>query len=148
RAGDSRRRERGARRLALSRKRRLPGHRDPPADCARRHGAATPYLLRRPSGRRDRPARRLDPRANLAMCAFVVTGSGPESGTPFVTAGLTPPLRRRGRHVGALKPVASGFDPAKAAASDPGILVAALGEMPTPAAFDLIAPWRFHAPLS
>ncbi|HWE75456.1 MAG TPA: dethiobiotin synthase [Stellaceae bacterium] len=82
------------------------------------------------------------------MSAFFVTGSGTEIGKTFVTAALIRDLRRRGRHVAALKPVASGFDPEKAAASDPGILLAALGEMPTPAAFDLIAPWRFHAPLS
>jgi dethiobiotin synthetase len=82
------------------------------------------------------------------MSAFFVTGSGTEIGKTFVTAALIHELRRRGRHVAALKPVASGFDPAQAAASDPGVLLAALGEMPTPAAFDLIAPWRFHAPLS
>ena len=82
------------------------------------------------------------------MSAFFVTGSGTEIGKTFVTAGLIHELHRRGRHVGALKPVASGFDPLQAAASDPGVLLAALGEMPTPAAFDLIAPWRFHAPLS
>lgn len=82
------------------------------------------------------------------MSAFFVTGSGTEIGKTFVTVALIHELRRRHRHVAALKPVASGFDPAKAAASDPGILLAALGEMPTPAAFDLIAPWRFHAPLS
>jgi dethiobiotin synthetase len=82
------------------------------------------------------------------MSAFFVTGSGTEIGKTFVTAALIHALRRRGRHVAALKPVASGFNPAQAAASDPGVLLAALGEMPTPAAFDLIAPWRFHAPLS
>jgi dethiobiotin synthetase len=82
------------------------------------------------------------------MSAFFITGSGTEIGKTFVAAALIHALRRRGRPIAALKPVASGFDPAKAAASDPGILLAALGEMPTPAAFDLIAPWRFHAPLS
>ncbi|HEY1503013.1 MAG TPA: dethiobiotin synthase [Stellaceae bacterium] len=82
------------------------------------------------------------------MSAFFVTGSGTDIGKTFVAAALIHEMRRRGRLVTALKPVASGFDPARAAASDPGILLAALGEMPTPAAFDLIAPWRFHASLS
>ena len=82
------------------------------------------------------------------MSAYFVTGSGTEIGKTFVTAALIHELRRRGRHVAALKPIASGFDPAKAAASDPGILLSALGATPTPAAFDHIAPWRFHAPLS
>jgi dethiobiotin synthetase len=47
-----------------------------------------------------------------------------------------------------LKPVASGFDQAQAEASDPGALLAALGETATSAALDRIAPWRFRAPLS
>jgi dethiobiotin synthetase len=82
------------------------------------------------------------------MSAFFITGSGTEIGKTFVTAALIHAYRRRSRPIAALKPVASGFDPAQAATSDPGILLAALGELPTPAAFDLIAPWRFHAPLS
>lgn len=82
------------------------------------------------------------------MSAFFVTGSGTEIGKTFVTAALIHELRRRGRHVTALKPVASGFNPTKAGASDPGILLSALGAAPTPVAFDHIAPWRFHAPLS
>ena len=82
------------------------------------------------------------------MSAFFVTGSGTEIGKTFVTAALIHELRRRGSHVAALKPVASGFDPAQAAASDAGVLLAALGALATPAAFDHIAPWRFDAALS
>jgi len=82
------------------------------------------------------------------MSAFFVTGSGTEIGKTFVTAALIHELRRRACHVAALKPVASGFDPAQAAASDAGNLLAALGALATPAAFDHIAPWRFHAALS
>jgi dethiobiotin synthetase len=82
------------------------------------------------------------------MSAFFVTGSGTEIGKTFVTTALIHELRRRGRSVGALKPVVSGFDPAQVKVSDPGILLAALGDMPTQAALDIIAPWRFHAPLS
>jgi dethiobiotin synthetase len=82
------------------------------------------------------------------MTAFFVTGSGTDIGKTFVTAALLHEFRRRGRRVAALKPVASGFDPAQAAASDPGILLAALGHHPTATALDRIAPWRFRAPLS
>jgi dethiobiotin synthetase len=82
------------------------------------------------------------------MSAFFVTGSGTEIGKTFVTAALIHELRRRGRGVAALKPVASGFDPAHPEKSDPGVLLAALGEPPTAEALDRIAPWRFQAPLS
>jgi dethiobiotin synthetase len=82
------------------------------------------------------------------MSAFFVTGSGTEIGKTFVTAALIHELRRRGRAVAALKSVASGFDPGRAEESDPGILLAALGESWSAQALDRIAPWRFHAPLS
>lgn len=82
------------------------------------------------------------------MSAVFVTGTGTDIGKTFVTAALIRELRRRGRTVDALKPVVSGFDPAQLAASDPGVLLAALGEAPTAAALDRIAPWRFAAPLS
>ena len=82
------------------------------------------------------------------MSAFFVSASGTEIGKTFVTAALVHEFRRRGRRVAALKPVASGFDPAQAAASDPGVLLTALGEKPTPPTLDRIAPWRFRAPLS
>ena len=82
------------------------------------------------------------------MTAFFVTGSGTDIGKTFVTAAIIHELRRRGRRSTALKPVASGFDPTQVAASDPGILLAALGHHPTTAALDRIAPWRFRAPLS
>lgn len=82
------------------------------------------------------------------MSAFFVTGSGTEIGKTFVTAALIGEQRRRGRAVAALKPVASGFDPAQAEDSDPAVLLAALGEPLTREALDRIAPWRFRAPLS
>jgi dethiobiotin synthetase len=82
------------------------------------------------------------------MSAFFITGSGTEIGKTFVTAALIHELRRRGRPVAALKPVASGFDPARPEDSDPGALLTALGEQPTIEALDRIAPWRFRAPLS
>jgi dethiobiotin synthetase len=82
------------------------------------------------------------------MSAFFITGTGTEIGKTFVTAALIRELRRRGRPVAALKPVASGFDPAQAAASDPGVLLAALGEPLSAETLNRIAPWRFRAPLS
>jgi dethiobiotin synthetase len=82
------------------------------------------------------------------MSAFFVTGSGTEIGKTFVTAALIHSLRRLGRPVAALKPVASGFDPAHPEDSDPGALLAALGEPMSTQTLDRIAPWRFRAPLS
>jgi dethiobiotin synthetase len=82
------------------------------------------------------------------MTAAFVTGTGTDIGKTFVTAALIREFRRRGRNVTALKPVASGFDPARAAESDPGVLLAALDEAPTSEALDRIAPWRLKAPLS
>lgn len=82
------------------------------------------------------------------MSAFFVTGAGTDVGKTFVAAGLIRALRSRGRKVRALKPVASGFDPANAPASDPGQLLAALGQAVTADAVAAICPWRFAAPLS
>lgn len=82
------------------------------------------------------------------MTAAFVTGTGTEIGKTFVTAALIHEFRRRGRKVTALKPVASGFDPARVGDSDPGILLAALGETSTRETLDRIAPWRLAAPLS
>jgi dethiobiotin synthetase len=82
------------------------------------------------------------------MTALFVTGAGTDIGKTFVAVALIHELRRRRRKVAALKPVASGFDPARPADSDPGTLLAALGEPLTSQALDRIAPWRFRAPLS
>jgi dethiobiotin synthetase len=82
------------------------------------------------------------------MSAFFVTGSGTDVGKTFVASGLIGHWRDCGRVVEALKPVASGFDPAFATASDPGVLLTALGRCITPEAIERIAPWRFKAPLS
>ena len=82
------------------------------------------------------------------MSAFFVTASGTEIGKTFVTVALIHELRRRGRPVAALKLVASGFDPAHPEDTDPGALLAALGEPVSTQILDQIAPWRFRAPLS
>lgn len=79
--------------------------------------------------------------------ALFIAGTGTDIGKTFVGCGLLRALRRRGA-IRALKPVTSGFDPNHAAESDPGRLLAALGEPPTAAAIARISPWRFAAPLS
>jgi len=82
------------------------------------------------------------------MSAFFVTATGTDIGKTFVASGLIRHWRAAGRLVEALKPVATGFDPASAAASDAGVLLTALGRPVTPAEIDRISPWRFAAPLS
>lgn len=80
--------------------------------------------------------------------AYFITATGTDSGKTFVAEGLARELRARGRRVRALKPVMSGYDETRPAASDAGRLLAACDVAPTPAAVTDIAPWRFAAPLS
>ena len=82
------------------------------------------------------------------MSAYFVTATGTDIGKTFVTAGLIRTLRGQGKKVAALKPVVSGFAMEAAAASDPGVLLAALGEPLTEEALTRLSPWRFAAPLS
>src|SRR3974377_1374096 len=53
-----------------------------------------------------------------------------------------------GRTVEAIKPVVSGFDPERAAGSDPDILLQALGFPATLPNIERISPWRFRAAMS
>ena len=87
------------------------------------------------------------------MSTLFVTATGTEIGKTLVTAALCHELRAAGRPVRALKPVLSGYDPADLHESDPGVLLASLGEAVTAEAVSAdavaaIAPWRFAAPLS
>lgn len=82
------------------------------------------------------------------MTTIFVTASGTDVGKTFVTRRLVAELRAAKRRVQALKPVASGFDPAAVAASDTAALLEAQGLGATPANCDAISPWRFRAPLS
>ncbi len=82
------------------------------------------------------------------MSAYFITATGTDVGKTFVARGLIRSLRSRGRDVAALKPVMSGFEPAEAAGSDGGLLLAALGRAPTLEAIAAISPWRFAAPLA
>jgi dethiobiotin synthetase len=82
------------------------------------------------------------------MSAVFVSATGTDVGKTFVTCSLIAHLRTRGATVEAIKPVVSGFDPAALPASDPGLLLAALGREVTMAEAERISPWRFAAPLS
>lgn len=82
------------------------------------------------------------------MSAIFITATGTDIGKTFVAAGLIRHWRAADRTVDALKPVVTGFDPANAATSDPGLLLAALGRPITSIEIERIAPWRFTAPLS
>ena len=82
------------------------------------------------------------------MTAIFITGTGTEVGKTFVAASLIRHLRSMGRSVEAIKPVVSGFDPKQVVASDPGILLQALGFPTTLPNVERISPWHFRAPLS
>jgi dethiobiotin synthetase len=82
------------------------------------------------------------------MRAFFMTATGTDIGKTYIGCGLIRAWRGQGLKVGAFKPVLSGFDPAKAADSDAGQLLAALGQPVSPQALDAISPWRYAAPLS
>ncbi len=81
------------------------------------------------------------------VTALFITATGTEVGKTFVAASLIRYLRQMGHHVDAIKPIVSGFDPAQAGASDPGVLLTALGLPFSPEAIDRISPWRFRAAL-
>ena len=82
------------------------------------------------------------------MTAYFITATGTDVGKTFVASGLIRHWRAAGRQVDALKPVATGFDPASVETSDTGVLLAALGRSVTAAEIDRISPWRFARPLS
>jgi len=82
------------------------------------------------------------------MSGLFVSAAGTEIGKTFVSCALIHQLRAQHRKVQALKPVISGYDSNEAAASDSGLLLAALGEDPTPENVARISPWRFAMPLS
>lgn len=82
------------------------------------------------------------------MTAIFITATGTDIGKTFVAATLIRHFRRMGRRVDAIKPVVSGYDPDQAEASDPGVLLAALGLPLTPQEIDRISPWRFRAAMS
>jgi len=82
------------------------------------------------------------------VTAIFVTATGTDVGETFVVASLIHQLRQMGHAVEAIKPIVSGYDPAQAATSDPGVLISALNLPFSPESIDRISPWRFRAPLS
>jgi dethiobiotin synthetase len=82
------------------------------------------------------------------VTAIFITGTGTDVGKTFVGASLIRHLRQMGRSVDAIKPVVSGFDPGQPDASDPGILLQALGFPVTLQNIERISPWRFRAAIS
>jgi dethiobiotin synthetase len=82
------------------------------------------------------------------VSAIFITATGTDVGKTYVAASLIRHLRGMGRLVDAIKPVVSGYDPENAAASDPGVLLHALGLPVTEQEVDRISPWRFSAALS
>ncbi|HXX04398.1 MAG TPA: dethiobiotin synthase [Xanthobacteraceae bacterium] len=82
------------------------------------------------------------------MTAIFITATGTDVGKTFVVAALVRHFRQMGRAVDAIKPVVSGYDVAQAGASDPGILIAALGLPFSPETIERISPWRFRAALT
>ncbi len=79
------------------------------------------------------------------MTAIFITATGTDVGKTFVVASLIRLLRQMGRSVDAIKPIVSGYDATLAAASDPGVLIGALGLPLSPEAVDHVSPWRFRA---
>jgi dethiobiotin synthetase len=82
------------------------------------------------------------------VSAIFITGTGTEVGKTFVAASLIRHLRQMGRSVEAIKPVVSGFDSDHPAASDPAILLNALGFPATLPNIERVSPWRFRAAMS
>ncbi len=81
------------------------------------------------------------------MTAIFITATGADVGTTLVVAALVRHLRQVGRPVDAIKPVATGYDPAQAAMSETGTLVSALGLPFTPESIERLSPWRLRAAL-
>ena len=151
RAGDRRRGGSGARGVGNAGRRRLPGGGHPAADRTRRHGAAALCFHGAASGRRDRAP--CGNRANARywapfVSAIFITATGTDVGKTYVAASLIRHLRQLGHSVDAIKPIVSGFDPAQAATSDPGILLEALGLPVTADEIERTSPWRFRDPVS
>lgn len=82
------------------------------------------------------------------MSAIFISGTGTDVGKTFVGCGLIAEIKRRRRTIAAFKPLVSGFNPEQPQASDPGALLAALGESVSSMALDRIAPWRYRAALA
>lgn len=82
------------------------------------------------------------------MSAYFITGAGTEIGKTHIAAGMIRNWRDRGIPARALKPVATGYQPAMSPHSDAGILLRAMGMQTSDAMVATICPWRFPDPIS
>ena len=82
------------------------------------------------------------------MSKIFITASGTEVGKTFVTRALINQLRKNGRSVHALKPIATGFKSEDNKLSDTKLLLHALGLDADVQGIDNITPWRFREALS
>jgi dethiobiotin synthetase len=82
------------------------------------------------------------------MAAFFVTGSGTDIGKTWAACALLRHWRQAGLEPQAIKPVATGYDPARPQDSDGAALLRALGRPAEAADVEAITPFRFRAPLS
>jgi dethiobiotin synthetase len=82
------------------------------------------------------------------MAAFFVTGSGTDIGKTWAAAQLLRHWRLKGLEPRAVKPVATGYDPARPEDSDAAALLTALGRPVDAAAVAAMTPVRLRAPLS
>jgi dethiobiotin synthetase len=82
------------------------------------------------------------------MAAFFVTGAGTDIGKTWAAAALLRHWRLAGLEPEAIKPVASGYDPARPEDSDAAALLKALGRPVTPEAVEAMTPIRLREPLS
>lgn len=84
----------------------------------------------------------------MTAAQVFVAGGHTDVGKTFVACALIRAARAAGLSVEALKPIASGFDPADWADSDPGRLLDALGRPRSDDELHRMTPWRFGAPLA
>lgn len=82
------------------------------------------------------------------MSKIFITASGTGVGKTFVTRALINQLRKNGRSVHALKPIATGFKSEDNKLSDTKLLLHALGLDADVQGIDNITPWRFREALS
>jgi dethiobiotin synthetase len=82
------------------------------------------------------------------MAAFFVTGAGTDIGKTWAAAQLLAHWRRAGLATEAVKPVATGYDPARPEDSDAAALLLALGRPVSAATVEAMTPIRLRAPLS
>jgi dethiobiotin synthetase len=85
---------------------------------------------------------------DILMKKYFITASGTGIGKTLVTSTLAWQLHKKGKKIKALKPVVSGFDAVKVAATDTGRLLQAQGLSFSEQHINAVSPWRFTAPVS